>query len=142
MAAITAAKGRARRHTDQIRSEDYVVVSGTTIPQGALVMINTSTREASNGADTASRQCVGVAASTVVGDGVLRVKVEYNHDELFDINANITDASVNLNVCIEDNNQLDTATARTNDVFAGCIRKLESASTAWLAVRVAGFGNT
>lgn len=140
--AITAAKPRKEKNGNLAREESYVVASGQTIPQGALVSINTSTREAYNGTDAASRAFVGLAQETVVGDGVLTIKVKYGHDALLTINANITDASVNKNVSIEDNDQVDTNTARTNDVMVGVVRKLESASTAWIGIRIPGFSNT
>lgn len=142
MTAITSAKGRDRRNTHALRSEDYVVASGQTIPQGALVAINTASREAYNATDAASRKFVGIAAETVVGDGVKRIKVEFGHDELLTISANILDSHVNSHVCVLDNDGCDTATAATNDVFVGVVRKLESATTAWIGVRVVGFASS
>lgn len=146
MTALSEAKCRLRRAENQIRSESFTVAPSTTIYQGALVAFITNSTTVTNATSAANRSAaIGVAKNTVVqtASSTYKVEVEYGHEELFTISANITVASIGKTVGATDNDSLDTITSlASNQCRVGKVVSVPSSTTAWIAVGVAGFADT
>lgn len=137
MTAITAAKGRSRRHLDQMKQ--ISVTTAEAIPQGSLVSLDDTTGLAYKSTDVATRQFVGIANADAASGATL--VVNYGHTELLACTANVVHATNNLNVVVVDNDSVGLATGdATNDRPVGALVHKESSTTAWIAIRVAGFG--
>ena len=137
MTAITAAKGRPRRHLEHMKQ--IPVVTAEAIPQGSLVALDDTSGLAYKATDVATRQVVGVANADAASGATL--VVNYGHAELFTCTANVVHATNNLNVVVVDNDSVGLATGdATTDRPVGALIQKESATTAWIAIRVAGFG--
>ena len=146
MTALTEAKCRLRRAENQMRSDSFTVAASTTIYQGALVAFITNGTTVTNATSAANRSAaIGVARQTVVqtSSSTYKIDVDYNHEELFTIAANITVASIGKTVGATDNDSLDTITSlSSNQCRVGKVISVPSATTAWIAIGVAGFADT
>lgn len=119
-------------------SETYVVTSGVTLYHGGLVNVSTSTGLAVAGTSAASRKFVGLCKEGATGNaaGSVFVTVEYGHEALFDTAAGVTVALVGADLCISDDNTLDTsASIGSNQVKVGEMISLAATQKAWVAIR-------
>jgi hypothetical protein len=132
MTALSAATERKKRNIKGLMYDDVIVKSGEQIYQGALVCFDASDDDLVPAADTSGFRFAGIAAQTVLGDGVKTCRVEWHAEWEVTIDANITEADVGALACATDDNEVDDAGGASNDVEVGRVVKLISASKAWV----------
>ncbi len=142
MTALSADKKRVTRNVGGMKTATILLADSQTVYEGAMIMRNSS-GDPAVGADTASCVFIGVANAAVTSSTTNTTKfvtVEYGHEEWFASTGTFTKASIGANVCIADDQTIETAAAATNDVAVGILVQLETINgTAGGWVRVAEF---
>lgn len=142
MAALGADKKRLVRNIESMKIATVLLADSQTVYEGAIIMRNSS-GDPIVGADTASCTAMGVAARAVTSGSSNTTKfvdIEYGHEEWFASTGTFTKASIGANVCIADDQTIETAAAATNDVLFGLLVQLETINgTAGGWVRVCEF---
>lgn len=137
MAALTAMTARQTRNDSLASYATYTCTTGTTIYEGSLVMVTSSTNLALPGADTTGCAFVGIATETVVSAAAGQtINVKFGHEEL--LGANATLAAVTGAACvIHDSDLVTTVAAGTNDVKVGEVVQPIGTTAAWVKIRSA-----
>lgn len=140
--ALSADKKRITRNVESMKVATVLLADSQTVYEGAIIMRNSS-GDPIVGADTASCVAMGVASRAVTSGSSNTTKfvdLEYGHEEWFASTGTFTKASIGANVCIADDQTIETAAAATNDVALGILVQLETIEgTAGGWVRVCEF---
>lgn len=136
MAALTA--DRITKSKGLVKRQAYPVAAGAKIFAGSMVCINTS-GYAVPAADTANFSPVrGIATAqadnTSGANGAIDVVVEYGCSFLLACTGAITQADLGAIAMVADDQTVSDAAAMTNDIRAGRIAEIVSASAVWVYV--------
>lgn len=139
MAALAADTDRQAKGAGRIVSVP-LAKEAEVFYKGALIMVDSS-GYAIVGADTASCKFVGVAvenvtqSSAAAADGTNYIRCYTAGDFLITHNtgdAAVTDLGVEM--CLVNDNEVDDATATTNDIKCGVVCDYESATQVWVRI--------
>lgn len=133
MTAITAAVSRRRKGS--ARRFRALMANSITIPKGAIVQANASGL-AVNATDAAGVTVLGIAAETISSGtgGNDWIAVECDAAWLFAASS-ITQAMVNTDMCVVDNNTVDDAAGPTNDIVVGKLLEFVTTTLGWVFVK-------
>lgn len=134
MAVLTAARG-IQRGDGRIRP--YKVAATTDILAGAIVTIDTTSRLAKNGTDSATEKFVGIADKTVrnlTGAAAAKTVRVWAEGVIDFACTGASQTWVGQKVYIVDNQTVALAATTTNDVLVGIVTEVASATRVFVAI--------
>lgn len=135
MTVLTTSTARLHRNNAIPYFAKYTMTASTTIFEGAIVAVTSTTQAALNATDAAGIAVVGIATMTrtSAASGTTLIEVMFGHDELLQTNVTML-ALVGSPAVVFDNDVVTSVAGGTNDAKVGVVKEFVSATRSWITI--------